>query len=108
MSKQITITFPDDAQNVLVRRYGDEYLEVPIKHGMSALNLERDLQSHLNEYPFSEEWLVDLRDFIDAKLQARRTAIEVGGIVVPIPKGRGFVVTTEFPLIRGQVEVSHG
>ena len=106
MSKQITVTFPDGAQNLLVRRCGDEYLPVPIEYGMSALNLERDLQSHLNEYPFSDEWLEELRDFVGAKLEARRRAKEKGGFAVPIPKGRGFAVVTDFPLIRGTVEVT--
>lgn len=106
MSTQITITFPDDAESVLVRRYGDEYSEVPITHGMSALNLERDLQSHLNEYPFSDEWLAELRDFIEAKLAARQQAKKNGGIAIPLPKGHGFAVVTDFPFFRGTVEVT--
>ena len=104
--QQITVTFPEDARNLLVRRFGSEYLEVPIRHGMSALNLELDLQKHLNEYPFSEEWLVDLRDFVDAKLQAMRTARKSGGFAIPLPKGRGFAIINDFPLVRGSVEVT--
>lgn len=106
MNKQITVAFPDDAQNLLVRRYGDEYLEVPLKHGMSALNIEKELHKHLNEYPFSDEWLAELRDFVEAKLEARKRAKEKGGFAIPTPKGRGFAVVTDFPLIRGTVEVT--
>ncbi|WP_368646845.1 hypothetical protein [Castellaniella ginsengisoli] len=104
--QKITVTFPHGAQNLLVRRFGNEYLEVPIWHGMSALNLERDLRKHLNEYPFTEEWLVDLRDFVDAKLRAMRTARKSGGFAIPLPKGRGFAIINDFPLVRGRVEVT--
>lgn len=101
---QVTVTFPHDAQNLLVRRYGSEYLEVPLFQGMSALNLEKDLLKHLDEYPFTDEWLVELRDFVTAKLEARAMARKSGGFVVPIPKGRGFAIVNNFPLISGRVE----
>ena len=102
MSK-LTVTIPTDARAVIVGRDGRI---TAIKGDESVLNLEADLQSHLNEYPFTDEWLVDLRDFVDAKLRARQAARKKDGLSVSLPSGRGFGIVQGFPLICGRVEVA--
>lgn len=87
---KIEITFPADAEAVLVRRIGDSFVEAPVAHSMSVLNLQHDLIKHLNEYPFTDEWLATLRNFIDAKLEARRQAALNSGVVIPLETGDGF------------------
>lgn len=104
---KITIDISAEERAVLIRIDGDSHRVVPITgRFVSVLSLEQDLQSHLNEYPFTDEWLVDLRDFIDAKLSARQQAKATGGFAIPTPKGRGFAIVNDFPLVRGRVEVS--
>lgn len=89
---KIEITFPADAEAVLVRRIGDSFVEVPVAHGMSLLNLQHDLTNHLSEYPFTDEWLTTLRNFIDAKLEARQQAALNNGVSIPLATGDGFRV----------------
>lgn len=87
---KIDINFPAEAESVLVRRIGDSFVEAPVARGMSVLNLQSDLISHLNEYPFTDEWLASLRNFIDAKLEARRQAALNSGVAIPLETGDGF------------------
>lgn len=102
---KITVDVPADARAVLIRCDGESHTVVPITgRFVSVLSLEADLQEHLNNYPFTDEWLVDLRDFVTAKLDARAQAAKTGGFAIPIPKGRGFAVVNNYPLVRGRVE----
>ena len=57
----------------------------PVEHGMSVLNIERDLLVHLNEKPYSTEWLQVLRDYCDSRIEARRVARAGGAIATPSP-----------------------
>lgn len=49
----------------------------------SVLNIETDLIKHLNEQPFSDEWLLQLRDYCNARLGARAQARAAGRVVFP-------------------------
>ena len=89
---KIEITFPADAEAVLVRRIGGSFVEAPVAHSMSVLDLQHDLINHLNEYPFTDVWLTTLRNFIDAKLEARQQAALNNGVSIPLATGDGFRV----------------
>jgi hypothetical protein len=49
----------------------------------SLINLKRDLLHHLNDYPFSDAWLSQLRDYCDARLKARQEAKATGRVMYP-------------------------
>lgn len=59
----------------------------PVPHDASVLNIERDLRSHLNDKPYSDAWLIQLRDYIDQRLDARVEAREAGKCSVPVDGG---------------------
>jgi len=84
-STQITkIAIPEDARAVLVSLNDDGTHDVrPVEHGHSVINLRRDLLLHLNEYPHSDEWLAQLRDYCDARLAAKQNAQKTGRVMVP-------------------------
>lgn len=63
----------------------------PVMNQHSVLDIETELKKHLNEYPHSTDWLEDLRDYIDQRLEARALAKAKGGLSLPAPGG-GFVV----------------
>lgn len=104
---QSGIEIPDGARAVLVSRNVDgSYRQMPVSPSSSVLDLHTELLNHLNEYPYSDEWLIELRDFVEAKLQARQSARKVDGFVTPLPTGRGFAIINNFPLVRGHLEVA--
>jgi hypothetical protein len=49
----------------------------------SILNIERDLIAHLNEGPYSSDFLAKLRDYCESRLQARAEARSAGKMVFP-------------------------
>lgn len=105
-AQQVCIEFPVDARAVLVSRNNDGSVRTQaVGERQSILNLQNDLFRHLSEYPCSDEWLVELRDFAVAKLQSRQAAKGAKGISIPHPCGRGFAVVTDYQLLRGCVEV---
>lgn len=77
------ITIPEGARAVLVAREGDGINVTPIVQGESVLNIRRDLLVHLNEAPYSTEWLTILRDYCDSKIAARAQAHAAGAIITP-------------------------
>lgn len=81
-----SIEIPPNARCVLVfRDEAGQLASRPVEHGMSALNIERDLLIHLNEKPYNTEWLQVLRDYCDSRIEARRVARAGGAIATPSP-----------------------
>jgi hypothetical protein len=77
---------PHSARCMLVYRDDAGMLvSAPVEHGKSVLNIERDLLIHLNEKPYSTEWLQVLRDYCDSRIEARKAARAGGAIVTPSP-----------------------
>ena len=78
------LEIPSDARALLVAPADDGTYQVrAVAQGESLLNIRRDLLKHLNEYPHTDEWLTQLRDYCDGRLAARQAAHEQGRIVVP-------------------------
>lgn len=46
----------------------------PVKGPHSVLNIKTELLNHLADYPFSDAWLLELRDYVDQRLSARADA----------------------------------
>lgn len=67
----------------LVTLEGNDLKVQAVAYGCSVVNLNEDLTSHLSASPFSDEFLVDLRDYCEARLQARAAARAGGGVAVP-------------------------
>lgn len=83
---QITgITVPRGARAVLVfvDDHTGQVMSKPVAHDASVLSIESDLLKHLNEQPFSDEWLAILRDYCDSRIVARNRAKASGSIVTP-------------------------
>lgn len=80
----IDITIPEGTRAVLVTRDDNGgYKQSPVENSASVMNLRRDLIAQLNEQFFSDGWLEELRDYVDARLEARQTARVTGGLSVP-------------------------
>ena len=65
---------------------------VPVSNEQAVVDIKRELISHLDNYPHSDEWLTGLRDYCDARLTARREVGEIGGISLPTGDGSWGVV----------------
>lgn len=63
----------------------------PVMHQHSVLDIKTELISHLSDYPHTDAWLLELRNHIDARLAARASARNSGGVSVPDQAG-GFSV----------------
>ena len=83
----IGITIPEGARAVMVYE-GDkgELLANPIARNKSVLNIETELLDHLNSSPYSDEWLLMLRDYCDQRVTARNAAKACGGFIMPTNK----------------------
>ena len=104
IAQQIEITMPAGVRAVLVSLDDDSsFRQTPVQYGKSVLNIREDLMDHLNASPYSDEWLTSLRDFLNAKLEARGVARRIGGLSIPHPDGRGFAVTTDYKLMQDLV-----
>lgn len=89
--EEVTSNILGDRRNraALVYRDTDGSLRAkPIEQGKSVVNIEQDLLSHLNEAPYSSEWLLALRDYCDKRLAARNEARLSGGVVIQRGDGR--------------------
>lgn len=82
------IILPEGARAILVslNHDGSESIQA-VSDSASVLDIERDLRSHLNEYPYPDDWLIQLRDYIDQRLSARRDTRNAGGFCVPTHGG---------------------
>jgi hypothetical protein len=74
----------------------------PVMNQHSVLDIKTELISHLTDYPFTDAWLIELRDYIDSRLAARTDARNHRGISVPDQAG-GFAV-----MQHTVSEVAHG
>lgn len=84
---------PADARAVLVSHGPNNTFHVqPVEYGQSVLNIRTELLDHLNAYPHSTEWLEDLRDYCNSRLDARADAVRTGGVVLPREHGRWEIV----------------
>lgn len=82
MSK-IDIQIPAGARAVLVTPDGNGgFTQQPVSHGESVLNLKKDLLSHLTDFPHSDAWLEELRDYAEARLEARAAARGTNGLAI--------------------------
>lgn len=80
------LTAPNAPRALLVSLADDGTLmHQPVGGNQAVLNIEADLQDHLSAQPYTKEWLIALRDYIDARLAARAKAAEVGGFVTQDP-----------------------
>lgn len=59
----------------------------PVTPDEDVLDIERDLHHHLNEFPYSDAWLEQLRDLCTSRLQARQAARACGGVSMPTEGG---------------------
>lgn len=76
--------FPAGARAVIVSPDDDgSHIVRAIAYGQSLLNIKTELISHLNEQPIEDDWLMELRSYIDARLEARKAAHKVGGFAYP-------------------------
>ncbi|QGZ62115.1 hypothetical protein [Paraburkholderia acidisoli] len=81
---EVKITFPEAARAVLISIDTDgELVTLPIDSGFSVLNIERDLMSHLNERPFSDERLSQLMNYVAGRIEARQRAAASRGVAFP-------------------------
>lgn len=80
---------PAGARAIII---GDRGVASPVMPGQAVLNIRKELISHLNEYPHTDEFLEELLSCVAARLEARRRARgrEEG---FTIPMGRTWVVT---------------
>jgi hypothetical protein len=62
-----------------------------VEHGQSILNIETELQNHLNSRPWDDQFLADLRDYCAGRLAARAEAKKSGG--VSMPRAGGWNIT---------------
>lgn len=96
------IVIPEGARAVLVALNNDgSYRTQPVKQSESVLNLQRDLLLHLNEYPHSDEWLTQLRDYCDARLVARQMAKTSNQVIVPNSQSQWVMVDRNLPVNGG-------
>ena len=94
-NSQCAVEIPVGTRAVLVSRNDDgSYRQQPVKDGMSVLDIQQDLISHLSECPWPDAWLAELHSYVGARLEARRVAAQRGGVAVP----RGTTWTVEVRL----------
>ena len=74
---------PDAPRAALVWLDGDKLAAKPVLNGTSLINLDTNLTDHLSAEPRSDEYLVNLRDYCQARLDARTEALRSRGIAVP-------------------------
>ena|SRR5271165_4096366 len=85
---QNVIQIPERSRAVLVWQNDDGSIgRKDVPQDCAVLNIERDLRSHLNDFPYSDAWLLQLRDYIDQRLSARNDARRCGSIAVPVSGG---------------------
>jgi hypothetical protein len=76
------VDFPDHVRAVLVSLgvAGSVYTQ-EVESDCSVLNIERDLIKHLSDYPFSERWLIGLRDYLDRRILEEAQSRREGSMV---------------------------
>lgn len=75
------LTAPNAPRAVLVSLGGAGELKCqPVEQGDSVLNITSQLLDHLDNQPYSSEFLEHLRDYCKARLDARDEAKRTGGV----------------------------
>lgn len=89
IESQIQALLQSGARAVLVapNHGGQGLCTQAIVQGQSVVNLSTELKDHLDSYPFTTEWLTDLRDYLDQRLATRSDAARTGGVAMPGPRG---------------------
>lgn len=84
--EQVDLSIPAGFRALIVSPTGDGgHRTQTVAYGDSVLNVRTELKKHLSELPLSEEWLLDLRSYIDGKLtnlqksRAQRAAMKRKG-----------------------------
>ncbi len=102
MTEITGISIPPGARAMLVSMdQTGKLVAAPVAFEKSILDIERDLLDHLNDQPYSSEWLTVLRDYCDARLKAREAARSTGAIITPR-------VRFDWDMTRLVKEVQHG
>ena len=79
---------PEGARAALLTRNDDGSDRIqPVPLDASVLNIERDLREHMNQRHYSDAWMIQLRDYIDQRLSARKEARAAGRCSVPVDGG---------------------
>ena len=80
----LKVRIPAGARAAIVSVTHDGKTSVqPVFQGESVLNIENDLINHLSATPYSDEWLMELKSYVAARLDARTAARKSGGVAVP-------------------------
>lgn len=78
------LTVPPLARALLVTDQGDGTFQIqPVAHGKSVIDLRTELVDHINSYPHSDEWLIQLIDCCTSRLAARAAVRATGGLSMP-------------------------
>lgn len=69
-----------------------ELTAAPVADGQSIVNLSTELTAHLDAAPYSDEFLANLRDYCNARLEARAQARGTPGGLA-LATGNGWIIT---------------
>lgn len=68
----------------------------------SVLDIKTELIKHLADYPCTDAWLMELRDYVNARLVERGNAKKCREIPIPNNAGTAFVVkSNSMEVVRG-------
>lgn len=87
LSRAINSGISGPVRALLISRSGTGFVIQEIRQGESILNIRVDLISHLNECPYTDDWLNNLRDSISQRLARRRLASQAGSLCIPSRNG---------------------
>jgi hypothetical protein len=80
----LTMLSTPGTRAVLVSMDDGQFKMTAIAYGESVLNIPKDLLSHLDDYPHSNEFLEVLSNHCIGRLAARQDAKAMGGISIPM------------------------
>ncbi len=81
-------SIPAGARAVMVTDEFDGTFSVkPVEHGKSVLNVQTELFDHLNAFPVSDEFLLELMNYCASRLEARTEATRTGGTAIARKQG---------------------
>lgn len=87
-STNAVVQMPEGVRAILVWQESDGTIRTKgVPHDCAVLNVDSDLRKYLDEYPFSDAWLIQLRDYCDARVRARAEAMACGCAIRPNHQG---------------------
>ena len=90
---QLKLNVPKDARAILIWINEDGTQKIKsVDHESSVLNIKNDLLKHLNEHPYTDAWLTQIRDAINQRIEARKVAKIEGKIAVPSSDGSEWIM----------------